>query len=201
MLQRSPEWFQARLGKVTASRISDVMAELKKGEATSRRNYRRQLALEQYYKTPQDSAYQSFAMAQGIAMEAEARSAYAFATGWAIEEVGFVQHPTIALAGASPDGLVGTHGMLEIKCPDPNAMYEALAKYAVDKKYHDQAHWQMACCPERKWVDLCFYRAGCDIEIIRIERDDKYIKLLETAVVGFLAEVETDRALLEKMRK
>jgi len=201
MLQRSPEWFQARVGKVTASRMSDLLAEIKTGEAVVRRNYRRQLALEQYYNTPQDSAYQSFAMAQGIAMEAEARSAYRLATGFAVEEVGFVQHPSILFAGASPDGYVNLNeGLLEIKCPEANAMFDALVKAPVDKKYIDQVHWQMACCPERKWADIAFYRAGTDLEIVRVHRDNDYIKLLERKVIDFLAEVDADRALLEKAR-
>jgi hypothetical protein len=203
MLQRTPEWFRARLGKVTASGISHVLAELtnKKAEAVTRRNYRRQLALERYYDTPQDSAFQSFAMAQGIAMEAEARNAYGFAYGVEIGEVGFVRHPTIEYAGASPDGFVGSDGLLEIKCPDPNAMFEALAKFPVDKKYIDQVHWQMACSPERKWADIWFYRAGCEGEAVRVERDDTYIAHLENRVKEFLAEVEADRKLLEKARQ
>ena len=83
MLQRSPEWFQVRVGKVTASRMVDVMATLAdpKKEATGRRNYRRELALERFTNMPQESGYMSFAMQQGIEKEAQARDAYAFAKG------------------------------------------------------------------------------------------------------------------------
>ena len=199
MLQRSPEWLAARVGKVTASRISDVMAENKgKTEPIVRRNYRRELALEQYYAVSQESGYQSFAMTQGIEREAEARSAYCLACGVDVEEVGFIQHPTIEFAGASPDGFIGQDGMLEIKCPEASAMWEALTGHAIDKKYRDQVMWQMACCPERKWADVVFFREGLPLEIIRIYRDRQYIEHLEHAVRDFLAEVESEYQMLCK---
>jgi len=147
MLQRTPEWVNARLGKATGSRMHDVMAELadKKKEATTRRNYRRELALERFTNMPQDSGYMSWAMQQGIAKEDAARNAYAVAKGVDVKLVGFVNHPSIKDAGASPDGLIGEDGVLEVKCPEANAMFEMLVKAPVDTKYIYQAQWQLAC--------------------------------------------------------
>jgi putative phage-type endonuclease len=201
MLQRSPEWFAARVGKVTASRISDVLAELadKKKEATGRRNYRRELALEMFTGLSQESGYTSFAMQQGMIKEETARNTYAFDKNLPIEEIGFVPHPTIERAGASPDGLVGSDGVLELKCPEASAMWEMLTKHPLDKKYRDQVMWQLACTG-RQWGDVVFYRDGCPLEIIHIERDETYIKLLESAVRAFLAEVDADYQLLCKMQ-
>jgi len=198
MLQRSDEWFQARVGKVTASRICDVVATIKSGEATVRRNYRRELVLERYSGIPQESGYTSFAMQQGIAKEAMARDTYAFHKGLAIEEVGFIVHPTIALAGASPDGWVGKDGIVEIKAPEANAMWEMLVGSVLDKKYRDQVTWQLACCPDRKWADIVFYREGLPLEIVHVERDDQAIGELEQAVRNFLAEVESEYQMLCK---
>ena len=169
MLQRTPEWFQARVGKVTASRMHDVMAEGKKKkdgtheEASTRRNYRSELVLECLYGSPQESGFMSFAMQQGIEKEASARDAYAMEKGVDVAEVGFIVHPTIAETGASPDGLVGSDGVLEIKCPEANAMRDMLAKEPVDRKYIHQVQWAMACT-QRKWADLAFYRQGCPLD-------------------------------------
>ena len=208
MLQCSPEWFQARLGKVTASRMADVMAKSLKGkrddgtsEAISRRNYRRELALERFTNTSQDSGYVSWAMQEGIRKEDGARDAYAFAKGVDVEEIGFVVHPEIKDAGASPDGLVGKDGLVEIKCPEANVMFEMLTKTALDSKYIYQAQWQLACCPERQWVDVVFYREGCPLEIVTLVRDSQHIDKLEAAVKKFLLEVASDLRMLQERQK
>ena len=202
MLQRTPEWFQARVGKVTASRIHDVMTTLAdpKKEATSRRNYRRELALERLTNIPQESGYMSFAMQQGIEKEAQARDAYSFAKGVDIEEVGFVKHPTIEYAGASPDGLVGKDGLLELKCPEANVMFEMLTRAPLDQKYIYQAQWQLACT-RRQWVDVAFYREGCPLEIVHLTYDTALIEQLESAVLKFLSEVEADYQQLRRIHR
>ena len=202
MLQRTLEWHEARLGKVTASRITDVMAELadKKKEAIVRRNYRRELALERFSNVSQDSGYTSWAMQQGIAKEDAARDAYAFAKSVDVELVGFVQHPRIEHAGASPDGLVGERGVLEIKCPEANAMYEMLIRHPLDRKYIYQAQWQLACTG-REWADVAFFRDGCPLEVVRLVRDSEHIKTLEQAAIAFLAEVEADYQQLYRVQR
>jgi putative phage-type endonuclease len=193
MLQRTAEWFQARVGKVTASRIHDVMAKptLKGTEAITRRNYRREIALERFSGVPQESGYMSFAMQQGIAKEAAARDAYAFKKRVDVEEVDFVIHPQIAESGASPDGFIGAHGILELKCPEANAMYDALVREPLEQKYIYQAQWQLACT-NRTWADIAFYREGLPLEIVPINRDDALIGQLEYEVRKFLDEVDAD---------
>jgi putative phage-type endonuclease len=200
MLQRTPEWFAARLGKVTASRIDDVLAELKsKTEATSRRNYRRELVLERFTGISQDSGYLSFAMQQGIAKEEAARNAYAFDRNVDVQECGFIEHPTIAMTGASPDGLINDDAVLELKCPEANAMFEMLIQAPVDRKYVLQAQWQLACSG-RKRADVVFYREGCPLEIVSLYRDDEHIAFIENKVREFLAEVDAEYQLLCKIR-
>ena len=181
--------------------MHEVMARLKSNdEPVVRRNYRRELALERFTKTSQDSGYTSFAMQEGIRKEGAARDAYAFAKGLDVEEVGFVVHPQIKDAGASPDGLVGKDGLVEIKCPEANAMFEMLTKAALDSKYIYQAQWQLACTG-RQWVDVAFYREGCPLEIVTLVRDSRQIAELEAAVKQFLAEVESDLHLLQERQK
>jgi len=201
MLQRTPEWHAIRCGKVTASRINDVLAELKSGgEAVSRRNYRRELVLERRWGTPQDSGYVSYAMQQGIENEAAARNTYAFDIQMPIEEIGFAHHPTIEHAGASPDGLVGPYGLVELKCPEANNMFEMLVKGPLDIKYKNQVMWQLACMPERQWCDVVFYRPGVPvIETIRIARDNDKIAQLEKAVQRFLITVDYEYQILCKV--
>ena len=207
MLQRTDEWRQIRCGKVTASRLADVMAEPTKKkkddgttEATTRRNYRRELALERLYGHPQESGYTSFAMQQGIEREAEARENYKLKRRLPVEEVGFVVHPGIPDSGSSPDGLVGSDGVLEIKSPEANAMWEMLTKHAVERKYVYQVQWALACTG-RRWADIVFYRTGCPLEIIRLDRDDLTISELETAVRAFSAEVDADAELVRKRQQ
>ena len=116
--QRSDEWFKIRLGKVTASRISDVMAKTKSGYAASRQNYMAQLICERLTETPAES-YTNTAMQRGTELEPTARELYVLNQFDAIvTEVGFIPHPTIENAGASPDGLVNDDGLIEIKCPN-----------------------------------------------------------------------------------
>jgi hypothetical protein len=140
-------------------------------------------------------------MAFGITEEAAARNAYAFERGIDIEEVGFIVHPTIKQAGCSPDGYVGADGLLEIKCPEANAMWEALVKSPVKKEYREQTMWQLACTG-RAWCDLVFYSEGCPLDITRIDRDPDLIRELEVAVLQFLREVESDyQMLLDAQRR
>ena len=195
MLQRTPEWFAARLGKVTASRINDVLAYIGKNkteEGVTRRNYRRELALERWSGKSQERDYVSGAMLAGIELEAEARDEYAYQKGVEVTETGFQAHPMISMAGASPDGLVGDDGLLELKCPESNAMWEALCQRPLERRYKLQAMFQLACHGRRRWVDVCFYRDGCGIEVIRLIHDSIEIDLIEREVIRFLAEVEAD---------
>jgi putative phage-type endonuclease len=152
MEQRTEEWHQARLGKVTASRVADVMAKTKAGYGASRANYMAELIVERLTGRPGDS-FQSPAMTWGTNTEPLARAAYEAHKGVLVEEVGFVPHPTIPMAGASPDGLVDMDGLVEIKCPNTATHIETLMTGNVPLKYVLQMHWQMICTG-REWCDF-----------------------------------------------
>jgi len=200
MLQRTPEWFAERLGKVTASRIHDVMAKIKTGEAVTRRNYKAEKVLERYTGVSQENNYLSNAMQAGIEKEVAAREIFEWENKIIVQECGFFDHPTIVNAGASPDGLIGNDALLELKCPEAFAMKEALLGNSLDRKYVLQAQWQMACTG-RKLVYVVFYREGCPQAVAQVFRNDDPlsetgIPALEAEVKQFLAEVEYDYSAL-----
>ena len=192
MQQGSDEWFAARLGKVTASRVADVVAKTKSGPAASRKNYLAQLVAERLTKTASDS-FTNAAMQWGTEKEPEARSAYTLMTDNPVEGVGFVDHPTIAMTGASPDGLVADNGLVEIKCPNTATHIETLLSGNVPSKHNTQMQWQMACTG-REWCDFVSYdpRLTGDLALFveRVERDYTLISELESSVSDFLDDVE-----------
>ena len=195
IIQGTSEWFAARLGKVTASRVADVIAKTKTGYSASRENYMAQLVVERLTQTKAES-YTSAAMMHGVEQEPFARAAYEAAQGVMVEEVGFVPHPTIEWAGASPDGLVGGEGegLVEIKCPNTATMIETLLSQKVPGKYITQMQFQMACTG-RKWCDYVSFDprmpAKAQMFVRRVDRDDEYIAEIEAEIVKFLAEVES----------
>lgn len=191
--QKSDAWFDARLGCVTASRVADVIAKTKTGFSTSRSNYMAQLVCERLTKTRTES-FTNAAMEHGVTQEPFARAAYEAAQGVMVEEVGFVRHPTIEWAGASPDGLVGGDGLVEIKCPNTATMIETLLSQKVPGKYITQMQFQMACTG-RKWCDYVSFDprmpAKAQLFVKRVDRDDTYIAEIEAEIVKFLAEVQS----------
>ena len=190
MEQRSEEWFQARLGKVTASRVSDVLSKIKTGESASRRNYKIQLVSERLTGEKQET-YINQAMQDGIDREFYARERYVQQHG-EVEEVGFIQHPTLE-AGASPDGMVGTDGILEIKCPMGSTHTETLMTQEVASKYVPQIQFQLLVTG-RKWCDFVSYNPmfpeHLQLFVKRVEADPVYQKELESEVKQFLSEVD-----------
>lgn len=192
MDQRSAEWFAARLGKATASKIADIMATTKTGYAATRKNYAAQLICERLTGTPTEG-FTNAAMQWGTDNEAEARDAYRIYRLCEVTEIGFVDHPTIDMAGASPDGLVGEDGLVEIKCPNSATHIETLRTKAVPAHYAKQMFWQMACTG-RKWCDFASYDPRLPEEmrliVIRLHRCDDTISEMEAEVSKFLAEVE-----------
>ena len=189
--QGTDSWFTARLGKVTASRVADLMAKTKTGYSASRDNYMAQLVCERLTQTKGDS-FTNSAMEWGTTQEPFARAAYEAKTGEMVEEVGFVPHPKIEWAGASPDGLVGLFGLVEIKCPNTATMIDALLTGKVPSKYNVQMQFQMTCT-ERDWCDYVVFDsrmpAKAQLFIKRVERDNVFIKEMEAEIVNFLAEV------------
>jgi putative phage-type endonuclease len=193
MEQRSNEWFAARLGKVTASRVADVIAKTKTGYSTSRDNYMAQLVCERMTGTQAES-YNNAAMQWGTDQEPLARAAYEAAADVLVDEIGFVVHPTIVNAGASPDGLVGDVGLIEIKCPNTATHIDTMLTDKVPAKYITQMQWQMATTG-RKWCDFVSFDPrmpeGLQLFIQRVDFDAEYVKMLEAEITGFLAELET----------
>jgi putative phage-type endonuclease len=200
MEQGSPEWFEIRCGKVTASRVADIIARTKSGPSASRANYAAQLVAERLTGTVAES-FTSTAMEWGTAMEPEARTAYEFVHRKVVE-VGFVQHPTIEMSGASPDGFVGDDGLVEIKCPNTATHIETLIGKSVPAKYITQMQWQLACTG-RKWCDFVSYDPRLpetmSLFVKRVERDDKLIAELESEVTGFLFEVAASVSQLSRL--
>lgn len=197
--QGTPEWLQARAGKVTASRICDVLSKIKSGEAAARRDYRAQICAEILTGKPQEDGFVSSAMQWGIETEQAARDAYEAAEGVLVDQVGLVLHPVIDRAAASPDGLAG-EGLLEIKCPKTATHLQYLIDGVAPKAYQPQMLWQMACT-ERPWCDFISFDPRLPEELqlfkVRFDRDEKRIREMETEVLTFLAEVD---ATLEGLR-
>jgi putative phage-type endonuclease len=144
MEQRTEEWFAARLGKVTASKMNDVLAKIKSGEAAMRKNYKMQLATERL-TGKQTDFYMNQAMQDGIDREDTARQIYEIVRDIKVEQVGFIDHPVIEMAGASPDGLLPDNGILEIKCPIETTHTTNLLERVLPSRYKAQVQWQMAC--------------------------------------------------------
>jgi putative phage-type endonuclease len=191
IIQGSPEWKALRCGKVTASRVADVVARTKTGYSASRANYLAELIAERLTGTPAPS-FTSAAMQHGTETEPEARDAYCYYHDVTVEQVAFVPHPKIDQAGASPDGLVGEDGLVEIKCPNTATHLETLLGQAVPAKYADQMQFQMACTG-RKWCDFVSYDPRMPehmrLFVRRVPRDDARISHLEGEIVAFLREL------------
>ena len=201
MEQRTDEWFDARLGKVTASALHKVLAKTKTGPGAERGNYITQLVLE-IIKGQKEDSFSNAAMEWGVTQEPFAKAAYEALRDVLVEDVGFVSHPTIEAAGASPDGLVGDDGMIEIKCPDSKTAMEVWLTEKVDSKYFAQMQWQMRCA-DRAWCDYVVFdpRLPKKIQLFvkRIHRDDAWIESAEAEVIKFLAEVDAKVAALKKL--
>jgi putative phage-type endonuclease len=199
--QGSPEWLAQRVGRATASRISDIVARTKSGYGASRDNYMGELIAERLTGVPAER-FTNAAMAWGTEKEAEARAAYQFEIGALVELAGFVDHPTIPMSGASPDGYVGSDGLVELKCPQTGTHIATLLGQVVPSKYVLQSMWQMACTG-RKWCDFVSFDPrmpeNMQLFVKRIQRDDDVISGLEKQVAEFLAELDAKLASLTSL--
>lgn len=200
MEQRSPEWYAARLGHVTASRVADIVAKTKTGYSTSRANYMAELICERLTGM-QGASYASAAMQWGTETEPMARAAYEAKVGSLVIETGFVPHGSIPMAGASPDGLIGDDGLVEVKCPITATHIDTLLGQSVLGRYITQMQWQMACTG-RKWCDFVSYDPRMpekmQLFIKRIDRDTAAIAELEEEVVNFINELDRKIAQLKE---
>ena len=193
VVQGSDAWKLLRCGKVTASRAADVLARLRNGgEAAARRDYRIQLVTEILTGQPFDYGFETGDMRWGREQEPFARMAYEELRGCKVEQIPFAQHPTIAQAGASPDGLVGADGLIEIKCPRSYTHLGYILAGVVPEDYVPQMTWQLASMPERKWVDFVSYDSRMppkfQLFIRRFYRNENSIALLNSEVITFLGE-------------
>ena len=189
--QGTPEWFAMRLGKVTASRVTDVLAKVKTGEAVTREDYRTELVVQRLTNKPSEP-FTNAAMEWGVEQEPMARITYEAHANVFVEQVSFVDHPTIEWFGCSPDGLVGEDGLLECKCPSSKNHIKYLLGGKPPARYFPQMQCQMAVTG-RKWCDFVSYdpRLPEDLQlfVVRLERDEEYIKSMEGEVQKFLSEV------------
>lgn len=202
MEQRSPEWFAARAGKLTASRVHDALARTKTTWGAGRANTMAALIVERLTGA-QEVGFTNAAMQWGTDQEPAARLAYEFETGSVVEEVGLVDHPTITMTGASPDGLVGDLGLVEIKCPNTATHLDTFEGRGIAAKYETQIDWQLACTG-RSWCDFVSFdpRLPPDMQlvIIRRHRDAARLAELEGLVREFLAELDARLARLAERR-
>jgi putative phage-type endonuclease len=202
--QGTSEWLAERCGKVTASRMGDLMARTKTGYGASRANYMAELIAERLTGEPAEK-FTNAAMQWGHDKEPEARAAYEFLSGSDVVQVGFIPHPSVAMTGASPDGLVGERGMLEIKCPSTATHIETLLSGSIDRRYILQMHWQMECCG-RDWCDFVSFdpRLPLSMQVFmkRVDRDPALTAEMLSEVATFLKELdEKVRALSDKFER
>ena len=189
--QGTDEWHQIRLGKVTASRVADVMSKVKSGESAGRKNYKMDLVVERLTNIP-TSSFSNSAMAWGTETEPLARMAYEAFKGVFVNQVAFVEHPTIEWFGCSPDGTI-EDGLIEIKCPNTSTHIDYLLAGVPPSKYIPQMQTQMACTGA-KWCDFVSFdpRLPSELQlfVVRLDRDEDYIQHIETEVKRFLEEVK-----------
>jgi predicted phage-related endonuclease len=195
------EWKRARLGWLTASRMADATARIKSGYGSSRANLMAALVCERLTDVPMET-YFSKEMQWGIEHEAEAIAAYEWTFDATVTPIGFVRHPSIDYAGATPDGAVGEDGLIECKCPNSATHIETILSKKIDAKYCKQMQFQMACTG-RKWVDFCTFDPRMPLELrlwtFRVMRDDEAIKEMEREARLFLAELDEKVAALRKI--
>jgi putative phage-type endonuclease len=203
MQQRTEEWWSARCGRVTASKVKDVMAKGRGGApSATRQNYMMQLLCERL-TGKREEGFTSAAMQRGTDLEPIARSAYEFSAGVMTVETGLILHPLIEGFGASPDGLVGDRGMLEIKCPNTAQHIAVLQSGSHDSSYDWQMLAQLACA-DRDWVDFVSFDDRLPEELqyacFRFERDEARIRQMETEIKLFLEELaELERDMRGRM--
>ncbi|WP_062739007.1 lambda exonuclease family protein [Ralstonia mannitolilytica] len=200
MEQRTDAWFEARLGRATASNFGKVLAKIKNGEAADRRNYRAQLVIERLTGNRQEG-YSNAAMQWGTEQEPFARIAYMADRGVDVQEVGFIQHATL-MAGCSPDGLIAADGLIEIKCPVSATHIETLKTQHMPLEHMPQVQGQMWIA-DRDWCDFVSYDPRMpeklQMFVQRIPRDDQYIKALAFEIERFLEEVAAEVTALQKI--
>ena len=184
--QCSPEWYQARLGLVTASEFATVMAKGKNGgESRQRRTYMLKLIGEILTGEPSES-YTNAHMERGKLMEEEARNYYAFMADIEPQHVGFLKR---GRTGCSPDSFIGSDGMHEIKTKLPHLHIDVMLADQLPPEHKAQCQGGLWVA-EREWIDFQSYWPRLPPFIKRVYRDETYIKTLEQAVRDFIEEMD-----------
>lgn len=201
MEQRTLEWYEARLGKATASKFGDIMTLIKSGESAARKNYRATLVAERLTGIPTES-FTSSAMQHGIDNEELARLEYSLITGNEVVEAFFETHDTLQ-AGASPDGYVGEDGLVEIKCPNTATHIETLKTKKIPKQYYWQIQGQL-WITNRKWCDYLSYDPrlpeNAQLVLIRVEPNKEDIDKLEKEITDFLKSVDEEVEFIKEYK-
>jgi putative phage-type endonuclease len=198
MIQGSDEWFAARLGRVTASRIGDVLAKTKSGWGASRYSYMGELIAERLTGRPNES-FTTTAMQWGKDNEAKARAAYEFKHDKVVTEVGFIEHPRFeGLAGASPDGLV-EDGLIEIKAPSTITHLDTITSGNIPTRYQLQMQWQMECTG-RGWCDFISFDPRLPENLQLFVKRVEIGELIEPEIRRFTDEMRMKLLVLESYR-
>lgn len=199
VVQRSPEWYSVRLGRLTASRAGDMLATTKSGRSTSRKNLLMQLVLERVTGQSQEISWQSQAMKDGIEREPAAVERYQRMTGRTVTPVGFCAHDTLK-AGCSPDGFVGDDGLLSIKSPIAATHWQYLKSGVIPDDYLKQITHEM-WITERTWCDWFSFQptfpAHLQTKLVRVTRVESEVLAYDKAARAFLAEVDTEFASIQ----
>jgi putative phage-type endonuclease len=202
LIQGSPEWFAFRLGKVSASRVSDLMAKTKSGYSASRKNYMSELICQRLTGS-REEGFASAAMQRGTEMEPIARSRYENETDTRVFETGCIAHPNIEDFVASPDGLVGFDGSIEIKCPNTATHIEFIKSGKIPANYQKQMTAQMLCA-ERSWTDFVMFDDRLphhlSYKCIRFDLDSKMADEMEGEIKNFLIELNETIETLENIK-
>ena len=194
LIQGSSAWFKARLGKISGSRLGDVMRKTKWGESTYKERLRIELAIERITGKSASSITPNKAMLDGIEREPDARALFEAITGKEVKEVGSFDHPTIVNTSSSPDGLIrGENAVLEIKCPMASTHAKNLMSDTMPKNYVYQVQWEIACT-ESDYAYFASYHPDFPKELrlkwVRVERDDSVIESLSKEIRDFDASIE-----------
>ena len=194
LIQGSDEWFAARRGKITASRLNDLMKKTKYGESTYKTRLRTELAIERITGKSASNVVMNQAMHDGVAREPDARLLFEATTGKEVALCGSFDHPEIVNTSASPDGLLrGENAILEIKCPTAVTHVKNLMADGMDKRYLYQVAWQMACTESSHGYFVSYhpdFPKELRLKWVRVERDDDLILDISKAVRQFDIEVE-----------
>ncbi len=198
LIQGTDDWLQARVGKITASRFSDVLAKTKSGVSKTRQSYMYDVIAEKMTMQPAESFTNQY-MQWGTQTEPLAREFYQSTIQDEIEQVGFVE--LNESVGCSPDGLVGSSGLLEIKCPKTTTQIQRWIDGGFPSEYQAQVQGQLWIC-NREWCDFVSFdpRILTDKKMfkVRVRRDEAFIKTLKTEINQFIEEMN---AIIEKLNK